>query len=337
MTIGEPLFVTTSGNESLRIANSSSSTVRIGPVRQKTIPVNSTTGDVQFDLMCPIFNYASNVSDNVLNSEVLPIAAHNNAYYHFMYFYRDSYSGTVELRIGDIDDYDYINNQYAGCISLYYGNATVDMISAGGFDSRNITPNVDGMLLSSGHTEQTSYTVENIPSTWKQIKYNTTDKKLYADDTLQTYTAGTDITISTNTINATQQIPQTLPSVSVSGTNITYTEVQSNSSIRRNYAIAEVTDNNITYSLTFVVRTRNVEHSLVILAGDGAKVVSFNKPIVMYRDAVVDRLVYDSIYPITIGHSTTSDPSGALYFEVIVKEYNNTTTAVLHCKNMVYE
>lgn len=165
LEIGEPLFITSSGSEALHIAKSSTQTVKIGPVRKTA--TDDTLQDYEY--YPTVVNSILGIVDDVKISEHFLISKYYN-------------NNTFDLNIGDLlDSGDSTHHQYKGAIRLYYGNGTVDSIICSGVDTTNYTPLVDGILLSSGNALITNIAVANIPSTWTQIKYNTTDKKLYAD------------------------------------------------------------------------------------------------------------------------------------------------------------
>lgn len=165
LEVGEPLFITSSGSEALHIAKSSTQTVKIGPIRK-----NHVDDSVQDYLFYPtLTNNSNGVVDNL------------NYANHFAIF-KSGVNETFDLCVGDLEDEgDITHHEFKGALRLYYGNGTVDSIICSGADATNYTPLVDGILLSSGNTLITNVAVTNIPSTWTQIKYNTTDKKLYAD------------------------------------------------------------------------------------------------------------------------------------------------------------
>lgn len=165
LEIGEPLFITSSGSEALHIAKSSTQTVKIGPIRK-----NHVDDSVQDYLFYPtLTNNSNGVVDNL------------NYANHFAIF-KNGVDETFDLCVGDLEDEgDPTHHQFKGALCLYYGNGTVDSIICSGADTVNYTPFVNGVLLSSGNALITNIAVANIPSTWTQIKYNTTDKKLYAD------------------------------------------------------------------------------------------------------------------------------------------------------------
>jgi hypothetical protein len=165
LEVGELLFITSSGSEALHIAKSSTQTVKIGPIRK-----NHVDDSVQDYLLYPtLTNNSNGVVDNL------------NYANHFAIF-KNGVDETFDLCVGDLEDEgDTTHYQFKGALRLYYGNGTVDSIICSGVDAINYTPLVNGVLLSSGNALTTNIAVANIPSTWTQIKYNTTDKKLYAD------------------------------------------------------------------------------------------------------------------------------------------------------------
>lgn len=320
LEIGEPLFITTSGSEALHIAKSSTQTIRIGPVRKTA--TDDTLQDYEY--YPAVVNSTLGVVDDVKISEHFLISKYYN-------------NNTFDLNIGDLlDSGDSTHYQFKGALRLYYGNGTVDSIICSGVDTTNYTPLVDGILLSTGnlYTAAQSGTACPVKSTGFGSQM-----KLYADVTIPTYSAGDDISISNNTINAKDQISFILANVAYDSVanNIVYTQQNIFNKCRRNYSKYIIEENEVgntwTLDLKFDINDLNVE-CFLILYDNIDKLQILSKPKIFYRDNEI-RTYYNNWSTIA---NQQVPPNSCYRIEVVVsKAKNDDIYAVLTVTELSYD
>lgn len=305
LEVGEPLFVTSNGSEALHIAKSSSETVRIGPVELSASALTNSTIPLERIYMkllgttqwCSVLQTTPLTSVFVTHTDTRQtglsfthgelvigegtLLANESAHY------ADSYNSST----GEVNVHAYINlmSSYTAPGSstpinssnlLYSSTATTDEAQY-----YNQLPPVDGTLLSTGHLDTAAQTGIACPI---KATGSGSSMKLYADVPSQSYSAGDDISISNNTINAKDQIsfiPANVAYDSIAN-NIVYTQQNASGKCRRNYSKYTIEENEVgntwTLNLKFDINDLNVE-CFLILHHNINKLQISSKPKIFYR------------------------------------------------------